>query len=92
MSISPRETRVYLPRESDGKALVTDKTYAAVGELGVGAVTANMLTLSTGIAAMIFGLGLTVMLLGGGLVWIGSSKEDDKTVAVESSKPEPATT
>ncbi|MGI9641808.1 MAG: hypothetical protein ACR2N9_03395 [Acidimicrobiia bacterium] len=62
------------------------------GELGVGAVTANMLTLSTGIAAMIFGLGLTVMLLGGGLVWIGSSKEDDKTVAVESSKPEPATT
>jgi len=62
------------------------------GELGVGTVTAQMLTLSTGIAAMIFGLGLTVMLLGGGLVWIGSSKEDDKTVAMDSSKPEPATT
>jgi len=32
-AISPRETRVYLPRESDGKALVTEETYAAVGAL-----------------------------------------------------------
>ena len=62
------------------------------GELGVGAVTANMLALSTGIAAMIFGLGLTVMVLGGGLIWIGTSKEDDKAVVADSSKPEPATT
>lgn len=62
------------------------------GELGVGTVTANMLQLSTGIAAMIFGLGLTIILLGAGLIWIGSSKEDDdRPVKADTSpKPEPA--
>ena len=61
------------------------------GELGVGAVTANMLTLSTGIAAMIFGLGFTLILLGAGLIWIGTAKDDDMTPVPTDSKPEPVT-
>ncbi len=59
------------------------------GELGVGTVTANMLQLSTGIAAMIFGLGFTLILLGAGMIWIGSAKDDDLTPVPVDSKPEP---
>ncbi len=59
------------------------------GELGVGTVTANMLQLSTGIAAMIFGLGFTLILLGAGMIWIGSAKDDDLTPVPTDSKPEP---
>ena len=59
------------------------------GELGVGTVTANMLTLSTGIAAMIFGLGFTLILLGAGMIWIGTAKDDDMTPVPTDSKPEP---
>jgi hypothetical protein len=72
----------------------TGTVHGLFGELGVGAVTANMLDLSTGLAAMILGLGLTLMALGGGLIWIGAAKEDDDrpVMADSAPKPEPATT
>ena len=60
------------------------------GELGVGAVTASTLQLSTGISAMIFGLGLVLMALGAGLIWIGMGKDDTVYFAENSDKPEPA--
>jgi len=63
------------------------------GELGVGTVTASTLQLANGLSLLILGLGLTFVLLGAGLIWIGTGKEDDtKTVAMDSTKPEPATT
>ena len=67
--------------------------HALYGELGVGTVTASTLQLGQGISAMIFGLGLTIMLLGGGLFWATKGKEDDPMpVMVDSdSKPEPVT-
>lgn len=59
------------------------------GELGVGTVTANMLTLSTGIAGLLAGLGLTIVLLGAGLIWIGAAKEDDDLTVAASHDPKP---
>ena len=56
------------------------------GELGVGTVTANMLTLSMGIAGMLAGLAIAFILLGAGMVWIATSK-DDSMVATSGSKP-----
>lgn len=57
------------------------------GELGVGAVTASTLQLSTGISAMIFGVGLTLVLLGAGLIWSASGKEEDMLFALASPEP-----
>ena len=54
------------------------------GELGVGAVTANMLTLSTGIAGMLIGLAAAFVLLGAGMIWIATSKDDDVVSISES--------
>lgn len=53
------------------------------GELGVGAVTANMLTLSLGIAGMLLGLAAGFVLLGAGMVWIATSKDDDIVVTAD---------
>jgi len=47
------------------------------GELGVGTVTASTLQLANGVSGLILGLGLTIMLLGTGLFWVGRIKEDD---------------
>lgn len=51
------------------------------GELGVGAVTANMLTLSLGIAGLLLGLAAGFILLGGGMIWIATSK--DETISTD---------
>lgn len=45
------------------------------GELGVGTVTASTLQLAMGVTALIFGLGLTIILLGSGLFWVGKAQE-----------------
>ena len=60
------------------------------GELGVGAVTASTLQLSTGISAMIFGLGLVLIVLGAGMIWIAMGKDDAVLVVANEDKPEPA--
>ena len=44
------------------------------GELGVGTVTASALQLALGLAAVLAGLGATLILAGGGLVWAGRSE------------------
>jgi hypothetical protein len=51
------------------------------GELGVGTVTASTLQLAMGVTALIFGLGLTIILLGSGLFWIGTAKEGNELPA-----------
>ncbi len=61
------------------------------GELGVGAVTASTLQLSTGISAMIFGLGMVLIVLGAGLIWIAMGKDETMLVMTNQDKPEPAT-
>jgi hypothetical protein len=45
--------------------------HGLIGELGVGTVTHSTLQLSLGIAALLAGLGATLLLAGGGLVWVG---------------------
>lgn len=69
----------------------TGTAHGLIGELGVGAVTASTLQLSTGISAMILGLGFTLILLGAGMIWIGMSKDEDDVVPVTTKTPEPAT-
>jgi hypothetical protein len=66
-------------------------THGLFGELGVGVTTASTLQLANGVSVLIVGLGLTIMLLGAGMFWAGSSKEDDPMPATTGSEtvPEP---
>ncbi|MCL1600312.1 MAG: hypothetical protein M3112_02095 [Actinomycetia bacterium] len=59
------------------------------GELGVGVTTASTLQLANGVSMMIVGLGLTIMLLGAGMFWAGSSKEDDPMPVTVDQDPVP---
>jgi hypothetical protein len=59
------------------------------GELGVGTVTASTLQLGLGVSALIFGLGLTLSLLGGGMFWVGKGKEGNTYPVIMDSTPEP---
>jgi hypothetical protein len=52
--------------------------HALFAQLGVGAVTHSTLQLGLGVAAVIFGLGLTFMLTGGGLFWAGQEPKTEK--------------
>ena len=47
----------------------TATAHALIGELGVGSVTANVLTMGLGVAAIAGGLGVTLIIAGGGIVW-----------------------
>ena len=47
----------------------TGVAHALIGELGVGTVTASALQLGLGLAALFAGLGATLLIAGGGLVW-----------------------
>jgi len=59
------------PIEGPARAAIwTATAHALVGELGVGAVTASTLQLGLGVAAFMGGVGLTLILLGLGLVWV----------------------
>jgi hypothetical protein len=46
-------------------------------ELGVGATTASSLEMGLGIAAITALMGLGFLVLGGGMIWIGSGKENE---------------
>jgi hypothetical protein len=61
------------------------------GELGVGVTTASTLQLANGVSVLIVGLGLTIMLLGVGMFWAGSSKEDDPMSATTGNEAVPET-
>jgi len=64
--------------------------HALFGTLGVGTVTASTLQLAQAVAFILIGLGITVMVMGGGLIWIGRGKEEIVSVAIEDRAPEPA--
>ena len=59
------------------------------GELGVGVTTASTLQLANGVSVLIIGLGLTIMLLGAGMFWAGSSKEGDPMPVAAEHDPVP---
>ncbi len=58
----------------------TGTVHGLVGELGVGTVTHSALQMGLGIAAILFGLGGTLILAGAGLVW-AARDEDEITIA-----------
>lgn len=65
------------PIEGPARAQAWSGTaHGLFGELGVGTVTASTLQLANGISAMIVGLGLTIILLGAGLIWTATGKEE----------------
>jgi hypothetical protein len=64
--------------------------HGLIGELGVGTVTAQALTMGLAIAGILGGIGLTLILAGLGLVWVGRSKTDD-VVTTEQQTREPMT-
>ena len=81
------------PIEGPARAQAWSGTvHGLFGELGVGTVTASTLQLASGLSLLIFGLGLTFVLLGAGMIWIGAVKDDDATVVSDSTKPDTATT
>jgi hypothetical protein len=60
------------PVEAKARELAwTGTAHALIAELGVGSVTASALQMGLGIAAIAAALGLTLILLGGGLIWAG---------------------
>ncbi len=70
--------------------------HGLVGELGVGTVTHSALQMGLAISGILAGIGLTLMLAGGGLFWVGSSRKeaafDAITAPLEDATPkEPAT-
>jgi hypothetical protein len=78
------------PIEGPARAQAWSGTvHGLFGELGVGVTTASTLQLANGVSVLIVGLGLTIMLLGGGMFWAGSSKEDDPTSATTGSESAP---
>jgi hypothetical protein len=60
----------------------TGTAHALIGELGVGTVTAQALTLGLGLAGLFAGLGGTLVIAGGGLVWATRAAEKEARVAV----------
>jgi len=60
------------------------------GELGVGTVTASTLQLGLAFAAVLAGLGITFLFLGGGLVWAGTGRDEIVTLAIDDRIPEPS--
>jgi hypothetical protein len=67
--------------------------HGLIGELGVGTVTASTLQMGLALAGTLAGFGLTMLLLGSGLVWVGRGKLEQKTVApLDEREPETAGT
>ena len=60
----------------------TATAHGLIGELGVGAATASTLQLGYGVAAVVGGLGGTLILLGFGLIWAAGA------VTIAEAKPE----
>jgi hypothetical protein len=54
----------------------TGTVHGLVGELGVGTVTASTLQLALALAGLFAGIGATLILTGGGLIWIGRSEDE----------------
>ncbi|MCH8899218.1 MAG: hypothetical protein IH942_01850 [Acidobacteria bacterium] len=69
----------------------TGTVHGLFGELGVGTVTASTLQLGLAFAGVLAGLGLTFLLLGGGLIWAGRGHEEIVALSIDERVPEPGT-
>ena len=54
----------------------TGTVHGLVGELGVGTVTHSALQLALALAGLFAGIGATLLLAGGGLIWVGRSEPE----------------
>ena len=54
----------------------TGTAHALIAELGVGTATAQLLQLGLGLAALFLGVGATIILTGGGLIWATRKVEE----------------
>ena len=68
----------------------TSTVHGLFGELGVGTVTASTLQLGLAFTGVLAGLGLTFLLLGGGLVWAGRGRQDIVAPSIDERLPEPS--
>ncbi len=68
----------------------TGTAHALIAELGVGTVTHNALQMGLGLAGVLAGIGLTLLVAGGGLAWAAAAKPRTATAVVESSLEEPS--
>ena len=64
----------------------TGTVHGLFGELGVGTVTHSALQLGLGIAAMLAGIGATLVLAGGGLVWSVRGRDDETAATAGSAR------
>ncbi len=80
------------PLEGPARGMAWSGTaHGLFGELGVGTVTASTLQLGLGVAALLFGLGLTFGAVGLGMVWVARGKDDThKVVETSADNAEPA--
>ncbi len=67
----------------------TGTVHGLFGELGVGTVTASTLQLGLAFAGVLAGLGITFALLGGGLIWAGTGRDEIVALAIDDRIPEP---
>ena len=58
------------------------------GELGVGTVTASTLQLGLAFAGVLAALGLTFLVAGGGLIWVGRGRDEIVAVSINDRIPE----
>lgn len=80
------------PIEGPARALAWSATpHALIAELGVGTVTHSTLQLGLGVAAAFGGIGLTLLVLGFGLVWAGKGEKVYVLQDTGASVSEPAT-
>ncbi len=71
------------PIEGPARAQAWSGTaHGLFGELGVGVVTASALQMGLAIAGILAGVGLTVMVAGFGMIWVGRPKEVFESIEV----------
>ena len=65
----------------------TGTAHGLIGELGVGTVTHSALQMALGLAAILAGIGGTLILAGLGMVWVGRAKEQSIERPVRTETP-----
>ncbi|WP_165988013.1 hypothetical protein [Streptomyces sp. YIM 98790] len=80
------------PIEGQARELAwTGTVHGLFGELGVGTVTHSALQLALALAGLFAGIGATLVLAGGGLVWAGHGrrKEEPEAPGAGTARPQP---
>jgi len=79
------------PIEGPARGIAWSPTaLALIGELGVGTVTASALQMGLGLAAAFGAVGVTLLFMGLGLVWVTSAATEPARVTKTSLAPMPA--